>query len=43
MIVLEQLTAVGFMLNLAKCDFLESEVKMLGYLVGNDLVKPFYK
>ena len=43
MIVLEWLTAVGFIINLAKCDFLESEVKMLGYIVGNGLVKPCHK
>ena len=33
----EWLRAVGFMINLAKYDFLESEVKMLGYMVGNGL------
>ena len=38
MIVLEWLIAVGFMINLAKCNFLELEVKMLGYMVGNGLV-----
>ena len=29
MIVLEWITVVRFTINLAKCDFLESEVKML--------------
>ena len=40
MIVLECLTIVGFMMNLAKCDFLESKVKMVAYMLGNELVKP---
>ena len=35
--------AVGFTINLAKYDSLEPEVKMLGYMVGNRLVKPFHK
>ena len=43
MIVLERLTAVGFMINLAKCDFLESEEEVLGNIVGNRLMKPCYK
>ena len=43
MIVLERLTAVGFMINLAKCDFLESEVEVLGNILGNGLIKPCYK
>ena len=42
MIVLEWLTIVGFMMNLAKCDSLESKVKMVGYMVGNELVKPYH-
>ena len=40
MIVLEWLTIVGFMMNLAKCDFFESKVKMVGYMIGNKYVKP---
>ena len=43
MVVLECLTAVGFIINLAKCGFIESEVKMLGYRVGNGLRKPCHK
>ena len=37
MIVLEGLTAVGFMINLAKCGLLKSEVKMLGCMISKAL------
>ena len=30
------------MMNLAKCYFFESKVKILGYMVGNELVKPYH-
>ena len=43
MIVLDWFMAVGFMISLAKCDFLELEVKMLGCMVGNGLIKPCHK
>ena len=36
------LTAAGFMINLAKCEFLELEVKMLRFEVGSSLVKLYY-
>ena len=40
MIVLEQLRTARFMIILAKCDSLKSEIKLLGCMVGNGLVKP---
>ena len=42
MIVLE-LNSSWVMINLAKCDFLTSKLKTLGYMVGNVFVKHFQK
>ena len=33
----------GFMISLAKCNFLKLEVKMLGCMLGSGLVKPCHK
>ena len=40
--VLERLANAGFMVNVKKCEFLSSSIKMLGYHVQDGVVKPHF-
>ena len=40
---LDYLITVGLMINSEKCEYLEREVKILGFQLGSSLVKPYHK
>ena len=40
--VIQCLSAAGFMINITKSKFLVSSLKMLGFLVGGNVMKPNY-
>ena len=42
-LVLDYLARVGFVINLAKCEFLAWEVRVLGFQVDSSFVKPCHK
>ena len=41
--VVSCLTSAGFMINVKKSDFLESMIKMLGFMVGDGKLCPCYE
>jgi len=40
--VIRRLTEAGFMINTAKSKFLVGSLKMLGFLIGGNVMKPNY-
>ena len=42
LLVLKRLTSAGFMINIKKCRFLVSSMKMLGHVIAGDCQKPIF-